>query len=571
MHENNNVGFSDEFKRIYRNEIRLPANAFKANKKVNRYKNIPTYDHSRVVLPTVSGFRSDYITSAYIDGYYRPKKYIAAQGPLTSTCTDFWRMIWAEDVPTIVMLTHLREGVKIKCHQYWPDSDANKSTFGPFVVTIRKIDVYADYIVRTLNVILEEKKRTVYQYHFTAWPDHDVPKFATALLGFIGRVNRDHARDRGPIVVHCSAGAGRTGTYIVIDTMMDRAEDSQPIDIYSCVTYLRTRRAQMVQTEAQYMFIHDAVLESVICGDTKIPVHDISRAIAKMSKKDPRSKMTGFQLHFKVLQASGPHPDSKSCKAGLRPQVQTKNRYKDVVPFDRSRVLLKTGEDSTDEYVNTTAGAEYINASFVDGYRRRGAFIVTQAPLKATVNDFWKMIWEQDCYSIVMLTPLEEEEKEMCHRYWPTSEKQQYGSITVEVNEETDSGDYVIRQMTVTESQATRVVTQFHYTNWLEYGSPDTPSDILDMINQLQKWQQATGDEVITIHCNDGVGRSGAFCGLFTLIETTNMESVIDFFHKVKAMRIQRPGMVQTVDQYMFMHEVILAYLDSFQTYSNFK
>jgi netrin-G3 ligand len=100
-----------------------------------------------------------------------------------------------------------------------------------------------------------------------------------------------------------------------------------------------------------------------------------------------------------------------SCKAGLHPAVKTKNRYEDVVPFDRSRVILKTLDASENYYVNTADSANYINASFVDGYRRRDAFIVTQSPLVNTVNDFWKMIWEQNCYCIVMLTPLEEEGK----------------------------------------------------------------------------------------------------------------------------------------------------------------
>jgi netrin-G3 ligand len=303
MHDHKNAGFSEQFKLIDKFGIHLSATVSKANKKANRYKNIATYDHSRVVLPIIPDFpdcQSNYIAAAYIDGYYRSKKYIATQGPLKRTCTDFWRMIWAEDIPTVVMLTHLHENIKGKCHQYWPGTKENDVNFGPFVVSLLETDVYANYTVRTLAVALGEQKRTVCQYHFTVWPDHDVPTFATGLLDFIERVNRDHPQGRGPTAIHCSAGVGRTGTYIVIDTMLDRAKDTETIDIYGCVKFLRTRRAQMVQTEIQYTFIHDAVMEGVICGDTKIPVHNVRDTVTKMHEKDPESNMTTFEMHFKV-------------------------------------------------------------------------------------------------------------------------------------------------------------------------------------------------------------------------------------------------------------------------------
>jgi protein tyrosine phosphatase len=313
-------------------------------------------------------------------------------------------------------------------------------------------------------------------------------------------------------------------------------------------------------------------MEAVICGKTETPVHNLRSYIAKMSQSNPETNQNGFEDHFRVLQATGPQVDKISCRAGLQPMVQMKNRFKDIVPFDHSRVILKTLDESSDSnYANTSVGSDYINASFLNGYRRRNAFIVTQSPLRQTLNDFWKMIWEQDSASIVMLTPLEEEGEVPCQQYWPTSESAQYGSIVVEMKNETQRTDYVMRRMMVSKSGESRMFTQFQYTAWPKNSSPHSTASILDMVNQLQKWQQATGDKVITVHCNNGIGRSGAFCCLLVLIEILKMETALDIFHKVKALRTQRPGMVQTLDQYVFLHEIILAYLDSFQTYSNFE
>jgi protein tyrosine phosphatase len=489
------AGFENEFESLTKVGIGLPATAFEEHEKVNRYKNIPTYDHSRVVLPIMPGgekSQSDFIAAAFVDGHRKPNKYIAAQAPLEDTCCDFWRMIWAENVSTVVMLTALVEKAKIKCHQYWPSEDGGIAMYDVFLVTLESTSVYTDFTVRTLTVVHEASRRLLFHYHFTAWPDHDVPKSVTGVLGFIARVNIDHEQRNGPILVHCSAGVGRTGTYIAIDTVLDQSEEGQSVDIYSCVTYLRTRRAQMVQTQNQYMFIYDAVMEAVVCGKTKIPVDSLHGFIAEMYTKDPKSNLIGFKNHFKVLQAFGHHPEKLSCTAGLRSGVRTKNRYPDIVPFDQSRVILKTAD---------SANSSYINASFVDGFRRRDAYIVTQSPLRETVNDFWQMIWEQSSNAIVMLTPLEEEGKEMCHQYWPKSDSALYGSILVEVKVETQSTDYVVRSMVVIKDMQARFVTQFHYTAWPENGRPRSTSSILSIVDQLQKWQQVNGDKVITILC----------------------------------------------------------------------
>jgi protein tyrosine phosphatase len=481
-------------------------------------------------------------------------------------------MIWAENVPTIVMLTHLTEGNKIKCHQYWPKNNGETINYDGLLVTLIETDSFPDHVIRKFSVTLNVETRRVIQYHFTAWPDHGVPKFATGLLGFIRRINREYPQNKGPMMVHCSAGVGRTGTFIVIDTMMEKLEDQQPIDIYSCVTSLRTKRQEMVQSEVQYTFIHDAVLEALVCGNTEIPIQSLRIALSKLSKPDLRTKKRPYDRHFDILETTGQKLEKRLCKAGLQTGAAGKNRYKTIVPLDTQRVILHMGQETEPDstYMNTEAGSDYINASYLDGYHRRDAFITTQGPLTETVNDFWKMIWQMKSLSIVMLTSLEEDGEEMCCQYWPSSGSSQYGQYTVSLQGKSNGGEYVKRTFTVSDGVETRTVGQFHYTQWPDKGTPKTTSQLLDMMEQLQRWQQSTGNTLITVHCNNGVGRSGVFCVLLSLIEQVKVENAVDVFLKLRSMRIQNPLLVQSVSQYKLIYDALLAYTDGFSTYANF-
>ncbi|XP_062509110.1 receptor-type tyrosine-protein phosphatase S-like [Corticium candelabrum] len=575
MHQDNNAGFTAEFKTITDVSHDFPAEDALANQSLNRYKNILTYDQFRVVLPTVSGMTNcdgNYIAAAYVDGYRISKKYIASQGPQQHTVADTWRMIWAENVPTVVMLTHLVEKAKIKCHQYWPQKVGDVVNYCGLTVNYLETDSFADYEIRKFNMTVGETTKTVTQYHFTAWPDHGVPKFATPLLSFIRRLNHEHPNDRGPMVVHCSAGVGRTGTFIVIDTMMEKLEDNEPIDIYSCVVSLRTRRQDMVQTEGQYSFIHDAILEASVCGQTGILAHNLRTAIAKLSKKDVKLGKTGFEKQFNLLQTTGPQLVKQLCKAGSQRAVVKKNRYQDIIPLDVQRVILRLEEAEEDStYVNTQPGTDYINASHLDGHRRRNAFIITQGPLENTVTDFWKMMWEQNSVSVVMLSCLEENGQQMSHQYWPSSGSAQYGPYTVQLARELPQGSYIIRKMNLSKASESKIITQFQYLEWPENETPKSAVQLFDMIDQLLKWQQGTENKSITVHCNNGVGRTGTFCGIFSLIEQLKAEGIVDVFLKIRSMRIQSPRIVQSVHQYQFVYEALLSFVDSFETYANFK
>ena len=161
----------------------------------------------------------------------------------------------------------------------------------------------ATYTIRTFSIAHEyypQERREVRQFQFTAWPDHGVPDHPPPLLLFMRRVKSMTPPDSGAIVVHCSAGVGRTGAFIVIDSMLERIKHERSVDVYGHVTCLRAQRNYMVQTEDQYIFIHDALLEAVMSGNTEIPARNLYNHIQKLQQVDTDEGMTAMELEFRV-------------------------------------------------------------------------------------------------------------------------------------------------------------------------------------------------------------------------------------------------------------------------------
>ncbi|XP_061297409.1 receptor-type tyrosine-protein phosphatase T isoform X9 [Pezoporus flaviventris] len=530
------------------------------NRNKNRYGNIISYDHSRVRLQLLDGDpHSDYINANYIDGYHRPRHYIATQGPMQETVKDFWRMIWQENSASVVMVTNLVEVGRVKCVRYWPD---DTEVYGDIKVTLIETEPLAEYVIRTFTV---QKKgyheiREIRQFHFTSWPDHGVPCYATGLLGFVRQVKFLNPPEAGPVVVHCSAGAGRTGCFIAIDIMLDMAENEGVVDIFNCVRELRSQRVNLVQTEEQYVFVHDAILEACLCGNTAIPVCEFRSIYYNISRLDPQTNSSQIKDEFQTLNIVTPRVRPEDCSIGLLPRNHDKNRCMDVLPLDRCLPFLISvdGESSN-----------YINAALMDSHKQPAAFIVTQHPLPNTVADFWRLVFDYNCSSVVMLNEMDA--AQLCMQYWPEKTSCCYGPIQVEFVSADIDEDIINRIFRICNmarpQDGYRIVQHLQYIGWPAYrDTPPSKRSLLKVVRRLEKWQEQYDgrDGRTVVHCLNGGGRSGTFCAICSVCEMIQQQNIIDVFHIVKTLRNNKSNMVESLEQYRFVYEVALEYLSSF-------
>ncbi|XP_059757131.1 tyrosine-protein phosphatase non-receptor type 22 isoform X3 [Balaenoptera ricei] len=235
------------------------------NIKKNRYKDILPYDHSRVELSMVTSDEdSSYINANFIKGVYGPKAYIATQGPLPTTVLDFWRMIWEYSVLIIVMACMEFEMGKKKCERYWAEPGEMQLQLGPFSISCEAENKKSDYTIRTLQAKFNSETRTIYQFHYKNWPDHDVPSSIDPILELIWDVRCYQEDNSVPICIHCSAGCGRTGVICAIDYMWMLLKDGiipENFSVFSLIQEMRTQRPSLVQTQEQYELVYNAVLE----------------------------------------------------------------------------------------------------------------------------------------------------------------------------------------------------------------------------------------------------------------------------------------------------------------------
>ncbi|XP_067437919.1 receptor-type tyrosine-protein phosphatase beta [Thunnus thynnus] len=266
LQADSNYLLSEEFedlKDVGRNQTmdvaRLPENRGK-----NRYNNILPYDSTRVKLSYLEDDPcSDYINASYIPGNNYRREYIATQGPLPGTKDDFWRMVWEHGVYNIVMVTQCVEKGRVKCDQYWP-ADREPLYYGDLVIQMLSESVLPEWTIREFKITSESGcsyPRVLRHFHYTVWPDHGVPESTQSLIQFVRTVRDyvDRSPSTGATVVHCSAGVGRTGTFIALDRVLQQMDSKGTIDLYGCIFDLRLHRQHMVQTECQYAFLHQCV------------------------------------------------------------------------------------------------------------------------------------------------------------------------------------------------------------------------------------------------------------------------------------------------------------------------
>ncbi|RWS11882.1 receptor-type tyrosine-protein phosphatase kappa-like isoform X1 [Dinothrombium tinctorium] len=648
-----------------------------ANEMKNCNKKCLPYDYNRVILdPLPDVPHSDYINASYVDSLLKPNAYIASQGPMEDTINDFWRMVWKEKSYIIIMLTKVFDFIRVLCSQYWP-FEANKAeVYGSIEVTLLEEDVLADFVIRTLrlrNVSKKERQggcvncshydeegekneseenedsdieneRLIYQFHYHQWPIHTCP-FKNSMLHFRRRVRLymsevSKVRTIGPVIVHCSDGCGRTGTYICIDANLELGDEDNMYDVFGYTKKMKTARKGMIETVDQYKFVYDCLEEAYISGKTWFPVSELLQQMKYKSAKNPLTRQNDYQREFQVSTKSSKFDKSSvrakhkldyefilslnfaqlskfkfsneikivkmtpklsigECAGGHRIENRDKNRDVAIVPPDNHRPYLTSfqSNDNTD----------YINAVFVDGYTRSREYIVTEWPILHTLADFWSLIYDHDCNSVILLanpddqtvsktlistasSAVEKRSKKtkfslaLASRlqqtypiFWPSEKekRRKYGPVfTVELvsfNHYPNIKTWIFRvtkkvvslQELMSGVKGVPKTTQlFQITCWpISHKVPTSTNALVELVNMVERWRQRTTYGPVCVISPNGKSRVGVYCAANLAIEQVVQHGEVDVFQAVKTVRRHRRQLIENITEYKYCYDLILHYV----------
>ena len=502
------------------------------NRIKNKYKFIYPYDTSRVVLQKVGkDVYSDYINASNIPGTYVGENFIAAQGPKVNTIQDIWRMVFEQKIVNIVMVTNCIEGGKLKCEEYFPPKEGKTNEYAQYKVKTISMSNFVGHITRVLKIESPTESKQVKHFHFTAWPDHDVPSLHDELLQFIGYVQENITQSEAPILVHCSAGVGRTGTFITLFNLRAAILKGKPISIYYLVHEMREHRPHMVQTFRQYKFIYLAVLE-LLLDNTSIPADEFSSTYQNYLQTDQTGYVSVFFQQYSELNYQCEKSFEYATDNG-EDNVE-KNPIPDIMPYDNNRVVIYS------PYFE----CGYINAS----YHENNLFITTQHPTENTLLDFLQMIYQTEANLVVMLTTAKEKAKiqgNMSPRkaYWPNKDVPlEVPPFQVEVVNSEKSSSMVKQKIILRNLQESseRTFTHVVSTSWTE------KSDLTDLLSGLVLLQmilhhrQEYPNSTIIMHCTDSISKTGVIFTVYQCIREMEKTGKVDMFHTVKRLRRER-------------------------------
>ncbi|XP_060557616.1 receptor-type tyrosine-protein phosphatase epsilon-like, partial [Ruditapes philippinarum] len=537
-----------------------------SNRGKNRYKDMYAYDHTRVILDDDcepgDDIHGGYINACYIDGYEKVKKFVASQGPTKNMVDDFWRMVWQLKSDKIVMLTNLIEMGTTKCLQYWPKEEDGETecTFGDIVIRLLEIEKFLDYNIRVFEVTKNgEESRRIRQFHFKSWPDKDVPDSTWCLVNFWRVVDTNIASNAGPIVVHCSAGVGRTGTFIGLDNLVNQARLEGCIRPLQVVQNLRSQRVNMVQTKEQYIYLHEAAADAMYFGTHIIWTKQFRDVLEFMIQKDKVDARTRLQIQFELIEKSVVNSSSEVAESPEYSNVDT---------------LLSESAAYRPKFMNKgSTFVQRLGAMCITNYKGKSTFLVSMSPDKDTMEEFWSLVDDNNIKTVIMLT----EQSSSCYQSSCELGSGSGNRFSVNKIEEKRRKGYTQRTFTFKESVREEedhltTLKQFEYTAWKDgYPSPGDTTSFLDMIEAVLKWQPHLSEsQPVLVHCGDGCTRSGIVCVLLNELQRMKYEGGhVNIVESVKMMKKRQRHLITNYEQYKFCFDLIMDHIKRTEDYQN--
>lgn len=460
---------------------------------------------------------------------------------------------------------------------YWPKE--GNETYGYIQVKLLQEVVMATYTLRTFTVKnLKMKKRaagserTVYQYHYTNWPDHGVPDHPLPVLSFVRKSAAANPPGAGAIICHCSAGCGRSGTYIVIDAMLKQIRHRQSINVVDFLKHIRTQRNYLVQTEEQYIFIHDALVEAIESGETEIPSNFIAKYIQLLQTGGGIGQQNGQHQrgsNFSLVNGLFPHQQAVKSNEQQQQLVSTSNsnlllangaqqqqvsktnsqtttvsrsqssqwsllerQYRLVASFKAKDFCVVSALKPCNKNKNRTLnlipleahrvhitpkpgtdGSDYINATFLMGFNHLHEFIVTQHPVYETFSDFWQMVYDHNSQTVVLLSHMSEQLTKEFPQFWPQKEDEvDYGSFKVKLIQELTQAQGENNQPSIVARDFIMRSNQDDYelqTRLIHCpGWPESCGPLSSVFDLIRTVQQATHQQANQQRAHDGVHHS---------------------------------------------------------------
>ncbi|KAM6458141.1 receptor-type tyrosine-protein phosphatase V-like isoform 3-T3 [Liasis olivaceus] len=558
---NSNNGFFQDFEELKevgkeqpKTEAEVPANTIK-----NRYPHVLPYDYSRVKLTLLDGQpHSDYINANFVPGYNSPQEFIATQGPLKKTLDDFWRLVWEQNICTIVMLTVGMENGRVLCEYYWP-TDTFPVSSGEISIHLLAQNFADEWTTREFK--LQHKglnmERRVSHLHYTAWPNHGVPESTISMIAFIElvRAHMQSVNECGPILVHGSAGVGRTGTFIALDRLLQQLKHENLVDIFGTIYSLRMNRHRMIETLGQYIFLHSCILEK-ISEDPIVGLSEISHPVSLKSfvqhhANNCSQSNAGFLKEYEQMLLEVAKEEINSA---IPPSVnQQINLSSSKIPYDRAKVkFLPLDRDPFSDLAHVW---------FIPGCNSAKDYIAIEGPDKLALEEFWGLVWERGVHTIITLLPGQTNSPAPDKSCWPSEgEPVCTEMLTIQQGpEKIISGWPCVQLRLKYEKKAKeRLLQQFRFPlgEGEELPDPEILVGFLTVIRQLVPYRKRTNP--LVLHCSSGgVGQMGILIALDTLLQQLKGEKNVDVYGVVLRLVRSCCLMTPSLDKYIYLYECI--------------